>query len=137
MYTVQCRYMVEEPISLSVAARSNIGTDKSAAYSSATLRHMHSCYLPNPNSFICEASHREAVSTTFKVFDLTRLRWIRNLDLPNSKRTLYHYTMIYFIFYYRIVTYIFDLTKLHYINMLVNPPSMYLYNSIGSSTVCG
>ena len=44
--------MVEEPISLSFAFRplSNIGTDKSAAQSGATLRHMHSHYLPNSNS---------------------------------------------------------------------------------------
>ena len=39
----------------------NIGTDKSAAKSGATLRHMHSRYLPNSNSFICGASQREAV----------------------------------------------------------------------------
>ena len=61
--------MVEEPISLSFVfrPRSNISTykDKSAAYSGATLRHMHSQYLPNSNSFIyafiCEATHSLAV----------------------------------------------------------------------------
>ena len=47
----------------------------SAAWSCATLRHhMHSRYLPNSNSFICEASHRKAVSTTFKDFGMTRRR---------------------------------------------------------------
>ena len=35
---------------------------------------MHSCYVPNPNSFICGTSHREAVSTIFKVFGMTRPR---------------------------------------------------------------
>ena len=48
--------MVEEPISLSFAfrPRSIIGTDKSAAWSGATLRHMHSRYLPNSNSLYVE-----------------------------------------------------------------------------------
>ena len=48
--------MVEEPISLSFAfrPRSNIGTDKSAAESGATLRHMHSRYLPNSSSLYVE-----------------------------------------------------------------------------------
>jgi hypothetical protein len=69
-------YMVEEPISLSFAfrPRSNIGPDKSAAQSGATQRQMHSRYLPNPNTFKCVASHREAVSTIFKVFGMTRPR---------------------------------------------------------------
>ena len=30
--------------------------------------------LPNSNSFICGASHREAVSTIFKVFGMTQPR---------------------------------------------------------------
>ena len=34
--------------------RSNIGTDKSAAYSGATLRHMHSRYLPNSTHLYLE-----------------------------------------------------------------------------------
>ena len=74
MYTVQCTYMVEEPIFLSFAFRPrfNIGTDKRAEKSGATLRHMHSRYSPKSNPFICGASHRDR---TF-------------LDLPNSKRTL-------------------------------------------------
>ena len=29
----------------------------------------------------------------FKVFNKTTLGWIRTLDLPDSKRTLYHYTI--------------------------------------------
>ena len=69
--------MVEEPISLSFAfrPRSYIGTYKSAAYSDATLRHMHSRYLPNSNSSICGASHREAISTIFwYYFGITRPR---------------------------------------------------------------
>ena len=52
--------------------RSNIGKDKSVALSGATLRHMHWRYLPNPNSFIWRASYREALSTNFKVFFITR-----------------------------------------------------------------
>ena len=69
-------YIVEEPISLSFASRPrfNIGTDKSAALSSATLRHIHSRYSPNSNSFICGASHREADITIFNVFGMTRPR---------------------------------------------------------------
>ena len=48
--------MVDEPISFSYAfrPRSNISTDKSAAYSGATLRHMHSRYLPNSKSLYVE-----------------------------------------------------------------------------------
>ena len=48
--------MVEEPISLSFAfrPRSNIGTDKAAAWSGATLRHMHSRYLSNSNLLYVE-----------------------------------------------------------------------------------
>ena len=48
--------MVEEPISISFAfrPRSNIGTDKSAAQSGATLRHIQSRYLPNSNSLYVE-----------------------------------------------------------------------------------
>ena len=79
--------MVEEPISLSLAfrPRSNIGTDKSVAWSGATPQHMHSRYLPNSNSFICGVSHREAVSTIFKVFGMTwPLGWVGTLDLSNS-----------------------------------------------------
>ena len=34
--------------------RFNIGTDKSAAYSGATLLHIHSRYLPNSNSLYVE-----------------------------------------------------------------------------------
>ena len=41
--------------------------------------------------FICGASHRVAVNTIFKVFGVTRIRWIRTQDLPMSKRILYHY----------------------------------------------
>ena len=54
----------EEPNSLSFAfpPRFNIGTDKSAAQSGATLRHMHSRYFPNSISFICRASNRGALS---------------------------------------------------------------------------
>ena len=60
---VHCASMVEEPISLSFAfwPRSNIGTDKSAAYSGATI----ALFIPNSNSFICGASHRDAVSIIF------------------------------------------------------------------------
>ena len=74
MHTLQ--YMVEKPISRSFVFRpqSNIGTDKFAALAGATLRHMHSRYLPKSNSFICGASHREAVSTICKVFVMTRPR---------------------------------------------------------------
>ena len=81
---VHCTYMVEEPISFSFAfrPRSNIGTDKSAAQSGTNLRHMHSRYLPNSNSFICGASHREAVSTIFKVFGMTRPRVGQNPRPP-------------------------------------------------------
>ena len=77
-------YRVEEPISLSFTfrPRCNIGTDKSAAQSGATLRHMHSRYLPNSNSLICGASHREAVSTIFKVFGMTRPRMGQNPRPP-------------------------------------------------------
>ena len=35
---------------------------------------MHSRYLPNSNLFICGAKHREAVSTIFEVFGMTRPR---------------------------------------------------------------
>ena len=60
--------MVEEPISFLIVfrPRSNIGTDKSAAYSSATLRHMLSLYLPNSNS-LCEASQ---IYLTFLCLDV-------------------------------------------------------------------
>ena len=37
-----------------VAFRPNIGTDKSAALSGATLRNMHSRHLPNSNSLYVE-----------------------------------------------------------------------------------
>ena len=36
------------------------------------LRHIHLRYFPNSNSLKCGASHREAVSTIFKVFGMTR-----------------------------------------------------------------
>ena len=35
---------------------------------------MQLCYLPNSNSFICGASHREEVGTIFKVFGMTQSR---------------------------------------------------------------
>ena len=67
--------MVEEPISLSFAFRpqSNIGTDKSAAESGATLWHMHSLYLPNTNSSYVEP-YTEMHLVPFKVFGMTRSR---------------------------------------------------------------
>ena len=76
--------MIEEPISLSFAfrPRSNICTDKSAAQSGATLRHMHSRYLPNSNSLYVE-HHTE------KSLVLLGLWWIRTLSLLNSKRSKY------------------------------------------------
>ena len=69
MFNVHTLSMVEEPISLSFAfwPRFNIGTDKSGAQSGATLWHIHLSYLPNSNSFLCGASHTEAVSTFFGI----------------------------------------------------------------------
>ena len=54
-------YMVEKPIfhSFLFWPPSNIETDKSAAKLGATPRHIHSRYLPNLNSFMCRASHRD------------------------------------------------------------------------------
>ena len=95
--------MVDKPISLSFAfrPRSNIVTDRSAAQSGATLLHMHSRYLPNSNSFIYGASHREAVSTFFKVFARTRPRVDQNPrpTIPNSKRILYHCPLHFRVIY--------------------------------------
>ena len=56
-------YMVEEPFLLRFV--------KSAAYFGAFLRHIHSRYLPNSNSFKCRALFREGVSF-FKVFGMTQ-----------------------------------------------------------------
>ena len=74
MDTVQCTQGrgADHPFFCISAMVQYIGTDKPAAQSGATLRHMHSRYSPNSNSFICGASHRDAVSTIFKV--LTRPR---------------------------------------------------------------
>ena len=46
-----------------------------------TPRHMQSRYLPTSNSFICGASHREAVSTILKVFGMTR-PWVGENPRP-------------------------------------------------------
>ena len=54
---------------------------------------MHSRYLTNSNS--CEASHREAVRTIFKSLEWLGHGWIKTQDLLNSKRTLYHFTLLY------------------------------------------
>ena len=64
-------YMVEETISLSFAfrLRSNIGTNKSSC---SIVGRNPTAYVPNSNLFICGAKHREAVSTIFKVFGMTR-----------------------------------------------------------------
>ena len=68
--------------------------DKSAAQSGATLQLMHPRFLPNSNLLKCEASHREAVSTIFKIFGMTRSRKDQNpRPPPNSKRTLYNCTI--------------------------------------------
>ena len=40
-----------------------------------------------------EHKHREAVSTIYKVFGMHRFG-VRTIDLPNSKRTLYHLQFI-------------------------------------------
>ena len=48
---------------------------------------MHSSYLPNSNSFICGASHREAVSIIFKVFGMNQPWVVRTLDLLNCKNS--------------------------------------------------
>ena len=82
MYTL---YMVEEPISLSFfafRARSNIGTDKSVAKSGATLRGMHSCYLPFITTHLNVEHHTEKQLLPFlKSLVWLGLGWI-NLRPP-------------------------------------------------------
>ena len=85
--------MVEDPISLSFSLRprSNISTDKSAAYSSATLR----VYLPNSNSFLIVEQLTEKQLVPF----LKSLVWlglglIRNLDIKADTLPLHSIVLI-------------------------------------------
>ena len=88
MYTAQ--YMVEEPISLSfvfpILVQLTLQHSQAQPYRLCT-------YLPNSSTFIWGATHREAVSTIFKVFGMARPELIRALDLPDSERTLCPYTI--------------------------------------------
>ena len=48
-------------------------------------------YITQPHLHV--EHHKEKQLVLFKVFGLTGLGWIRTLDLPNSQRILYHYTI--------------------------------------------
>ena len=54
---------------------------------------MHSCYLPTTNSLYVKHHTEKQLVTFLKSLVWFGLGWIRTLDLPISKRTLYHYTM--------------------------------------------
>ena len=50
-------------------------------------------YLTQTHYMWSITQRKEAVSTILKSLVWLGLRWIRTLDLSNSKRTLYHYTI--------------------------------------------
>ena len=66
-----CTLYVQELISLSyyVSAMVQIWVQTNLQHSQVQpLRHMYSHYLPDSNSFICGASHREAIIIIFSLW---------------------------------------------------------------------